>query len=49
MQITMVYANEADVLNMALFGITAQQWKNQHPTLKGNQRDYATINQLICL
>jgi hypothetical protein len=30
-------------------GITAQKWKNQHPTLKGNQRDYATINQLICL
>jgi hypothetical protein len=49
MQITMVYANEADVLNMALFGITAQQWKNQHPTLKGNLRDNATINQLICL
>lgn len=48
-QIAMVYANEADVLNMALFGITARQWKNQNPTLKGNQRDYASINQLICL
>ena len=34
---------------MALFGFTAQQWKNQNLTLKGNQRDYATINQLICL
>jgi len=34
---------------MALFGFTAQQWKNENPTLKGNQRDYATINQLICL
>ena len=48
-QIAIVYANEADVLNMALFGKTAQQWKSINPTLKGNQRDYATINQLICL
>lgn len=48
-QIAMVYANEADVLNMVLFGLTAQQWKNQNAALKGNQRDYATINQLICL
>lgn len=48
-QIIFVYAGEADILNMALFGFTAQQWKNQNPTLKGNQRDYATINQLICL
>lgn len=48
-QIAIVYANEADVLNMALFGKTAQQWKNQNPKLKGNQRDYATMNQLICL
>lgn len=48
-QIVFVYASEADILNMALFGFTAQQWKNQNPTLKGNQRDYATINQLICL
>jgi len=48
-QIAMIYANEADVLNVALFGATAQQWKKQNPTLKGNQRDYATINQLICL
>ena len=48
-QISLVYATEADVLNMALFGMTAQQWKNKNPELKGNQRDYATINQLICL
>ncbi len=48
-QISLVYATEADVLNMALFGITAKQWKNKNPELKGNQRDYATINQLICL
>ena len=48
-QIVFVYASEADILNMALFGFTAQQWKNQNLTLKGNQRDYATINQLICL
>jgi hypothetical protein len=48
-QIAIVYANEADVLNMALFGTTAQQWKSQNPTFKGNQRDYASINQLICL
>jgi hypothetical protein len=48
-QIVFVYASEADILNMALFGFTAKQWKNQNPTLKGNQRDYATINQLICL
>jgi len=48
-QISMVYANEADVLNMALFGITAKQWREANPGLKGNIRDYATINELICL
>jgi len=48
-QISMVYANEADVLNVALFGITAKQWRDQNPNLKGNMRDYAEINQLICL
>ena len=48
-QITFVYANEADVLNVALFGITAKQWREMNPDLKGNIRDYATINQLICL
>jgi hypothetical protein len=47
-QISIVYANEADVLNMALFGITAKQWREANPDLKGNIRDYATINELIC-
>lgn len=48
-QISMVYANEADILNMALFGMIAKQWREQNPDLKGNIRDYASINQLICL
>ena len=45
----MIYANEADVLNVAMFGITASQWRDAHPDLKGNIRDYASINELICL
>ena len=48
-QISIVYANEADVLNVALFGITAKQWREANPELKGNIRDYAAINELICL
>ena len=48
-QIGFVYANEADVLNMALFGMTAAEWREQNPDKKGNIRDYATINELICL
>jgi len=48
-QITYVYANEADVLNVALFGVTAKQWRDANPDLKGNIRDYATIDELICL
>jgi hypothetical protein len=48
-QISIIYASEADVLNMALFGITAKQWREENPDLKGNRRDYANINQLICL
>ncbi|RLD79082.1 MAG: KilA-N domain-containing protein [Bacteroidetes bacterium] len=48
-QISFVYANEADVLNMALFGKTAKQWREENPTEKGNIRDYANVNQLICL
>lgn len=48
-QVSLVYANEADVLNMALFGITAKDWREANPEAKGNIRDYATINQLICL
>ena len=46
---SVIYANEADVLNVAMFGITAKQWREAHPDLKGNIRDYATINELICL
>lgn len=45
----MVYANEADVLNMALFGKTAKQWRDENPTSDGNIRDYATMSELICL
>jgi len=48
-QMNIIYANEADVLNVALFGQTHQQWQLKHPELKGNQRDYADINQLICI
>ncbi|MDO9634869.1 MAG: KilA-N domain-containing protein [Paludibacter sp.] len=48
-QINYVYANEADVLNMALFGQTAKQWRDANLDLKGNIRDYAGINELICL
>ena len=48
-QINHVYAEEADVLNMALFGQTAKKWRDENPRLAGNIRDYASINQLICL
>ncbi len=48
-QASVIYANEADVLNVAMFGLTAKQWRDANPTLKGNIRDYATINELICL
>lgn len=44
-----IYAEEADVLNVALFGMTARQWRDANPESSGNIRDYATINQLICL
>ena len=44
-----IYADEADILNVAMFGLTAKMWRKQHPELKGNIRDYATINELICL
>ncbi|MBQ0128895.1 MAG: KilA-N domain-containing protein [bacterium] len=46
---SLIYANEADVLNVALFGMTAKEWRDENPDLKGNIRDYANINQLICL
>ena len=48
-QISVIYADEADVLNMALFGKTAKQWRVENPDKKGNIRDYASINELICL
>lgn len=48
-QTSIIYANEADVLNIALFGVTAKDWRDANPDLKGNIRDYATINELICL
>ncbi len=48
-EVSIIYANEADVLNMALFGKTAKQWREENPDLKGNIRDYANINELICL
>jgi len=44
-----VYASEADVLNMALFGTTAKKWREKNPDAKGNIRDYAEISQLVCL
>jgi len=48
-QITNVYASEADILNVALFGMTAKQWRDAYPELKGNIRDYANVSQLVCL
>ena len=48
-QTSIVYANEADVLNISMFGISAKQWRDANPDLKGNIRDYTTINELICL
>ena len=48
-QVSFVYANEADVLNMALFGKTAKQWRDDNPDKKGNIRDFASIEQLVVL
>ena len=48
-QIFLVYANEADILNMALFNITAKEWRKKNEGKEGNIRDYADIRQLICL
>ena len=48
-QISHIYASEADVLNVALFGMTAKQWRDSNPELKGNIRDYANVSQLVCL
>jgi len=48
-QISLVYATEADLLNMALFGKTAAQWRAENPNEKGNIRDFANVSQLVCL
>ena len=48
-QASIIYANEADVLNVAMFGMTAKQWREANPDQKGNIRDYASVNELICL
>ncbi|MDZ4152678.1 KilA-N domain-containing protein, partial [Methylicorpusculum sp.] len=48
-QISLVYASEADVLNVALFGKTAKQWRDENPDKDGNIRDYANVSQLVCL
>ena len=48
-QASIIYANETDVLNLAMFGMTARQWREANLELQGNIRDYATINELICL
>ncbi len=48
-EVGFVYADEADMLNMALFGITAKQWRDANPSSKGNVRDEATIEQLVVL
>ncbi|MDD2323979.1 MAG: KilA-N domain-containing protein, partial [Bacteroidales bacterium] len=48
-QIQYIYADEADMLNMALFGMTAKQWRDNNPEKEGNLRDYATIEQLVVL
>ena len=48
-QVAYTYANEADMLNVVLFGKTAKQWKDENPTAKGNMRDMATLNQLLVL
>lgn len=48
-QASFVYASEADVLNVALFGMTAKEWREKNPDKKGNIRDYAEVSQLVCL
>ena len=48
-QVAFVYANEADILNMALFGKTAKEWREENPKEKGNIRDFANVSQLVCL
>lgn len=48
-QISHVYASEADILNMALFGKTAAQWREEYPGETGNIRDFANVSQLVCM
>ncbi len=48
-KINFIYASEAEILNVALFGMTAKEWREENPKLKGNIRDYADISQLVCL
>lgn len=48
-QTNLVYATEADLLNMALFGLTAKQWRDKNADKEGNMRDYANVSQLVCL
>lgn len=48
-QVNLVYASEADMLNMALFGMTAKEWRDKNPGGKGNIRDEADVSQLVCL
>ena len=48
-QINNIYASEADILNVALFGLTAKEWPQSNPEKKGNVRDYANVSQLVCL
>ena len=48
-RINYIYASEADILNVALFGMTAKEWRENNPELKGNMRDYASLNELLVL
>ena len=48
-QVNLIYASEADILNMALFGMTAKKWRDANPEDKGNIRDQANASQLVCL
>ena len=48
-QMQLIYADEADLLNIALFGITAKEWREAHPNKEGNIRDEATLEQLVVL
>lgn len=48
-QISLVHASEVDVLNMALFGMTAKEWRDSHPNLSGNTRDHTNVSQVVCL